>query len=97
MEIEYRKIVVEIDGIKYGLVPLGTPELKTPIESEEANLSLRSIRTLQALGVTHLEQLVLMEEAQLLSAPNFGRKSLYEIKEQLWSVCHLKIGQYRCE
>jgi len=49
----------------------------------EMELSVRSRKCLQRLGVTTIEELVAHTEAELLSTKNFGQTSLNEIKRQL--------------
>ncbi len=49
----------------------------------ELELSVRSRKALQRLGVTTLGELAMRTEAELLSIKNFGQTSLNEIKEQL--------------
>lgn len=49
----------------------------------ELDLSVRSRRTVDALGIQTLGDLTSRSEKDLLSAPNFGQTSLNEIKEKL--------------
>jgi len=49
----------------------------------ELELSVRSRRCLQRLGITTLEELVSRSEAELLAIKNFGLTSLNEIRRQL--------------
>ena len=46
-------------------------------------LSLRTSNCLKALGIKSIAELVQYSEQELLRMPNFGRKSLNEIKEEL--------------
>ena len=55
--------------------------LAKPIE--ELNLSVRSRRCMERLGVKNLRDLINMTEVQLMSAKNFGMTSLNEIKRKL--------------
>jgi len=52
---------------------------------EELNLTARTVRCLKAEGVFTLQQLQSCTEGKLLRMPNFGRKSLNEIIEQMAS------------
>jgi DNA-directed RNA polymerase subunit alpha len=49
----------------------------------EIELSVRSTNCLNAAGISHLGQLVMREEREMLEYRNFGRKSLTEIREKL--------------
>jgi DNA-directed RNA polymerase subunit alpha len=49
----------------------------------ELELSVRSRKCLQRLGITTLGELILRTEAELLATKNFGHTSLTEIKQQL--------------
>ena len=49
----------------------------------ELELSVRSRKALQRLGVTTVGELAIRSEAELLSIKNFGQTSLIEIKQQL--------------
>lgn len=55
--------------------------LALPVTSLE--VSARSQNCLRFLGVKSVRELVKFTESQILRTSNFGRKSLYEIKEQL--------------
>lgn len=50
---------------------------------DELEISVRSAYCLKSTGVCYVGQLVQKSEAELLSTPNFGRKSLNEVKEAL--------------
>jgi hypothetical protein len=54
---------------------------ETPIEMDA--LSLRTSICLKNVGITTYEKLARMSQSQLLRVPNFGRKSLNELKEAL--------------
>jgi DNA-directed RNA polymerase subunit alpha len=58
---------------------------------EDLNLSLRCMNGLKSGCIVYLGDLVKKTEAELLAAPNFGRKSLDEIKSKLSSL-ELKLG-----
>ena len=92
--MDYKNIEILIDGKRFGLVPLDVPVPIIPIDDGRAQLSVRTERTLRSLGITHFEQLTTITEAKLLREPNFGRKSLNEVREELWRLCGLKIGQF---
>jgi hypothetical protein len=53
---------------------------------DELELSVRSYRCLENYNITYIGDLVQMTEAEMLRMPNFGRKSLNEIKEVLSSM-----------
>ena len=50
---------------------------------EELELSVRSANCLKNDNITYIGDLILKSEAEMLRTPNFGRKSLNEIKEVL--------------
>ena len=68
---------------------INSPHLKKSID--ELQLSVRSMICLKTLNVNYIEDLVQKTEGQVLRTPNFGRKSLNEIKEVL-SELGLKLG-----
>jgi DNA-directed RNA polymerase subunit alpha len=53
------------------------------IRVDELELSVRSANSLMNAGIIYIGDLVQKTDAELLHAPNFGRKSLNEIKEVL--------------
>ena len=55
--------------------------LKKPID--ELELSVRSMNCLKNDGINYVEDLVQKTEGELLRTPNFGRKSLDELRETL--------------
>lgn len=61
-----------------GLPPAAPDKLISELE-----LSVRSRRCLQALGIHTLGDLVARSEAELMTIKNFGQTSMVEIKEQL--------------
>lgn len=64
------------------VIPAGNPEvLSRPVTTLE--LSVRSRKCLQRLGVSTIGELAGTSEAQLLAAKNFGQTSLNEIKNRL--------------
>ncbi|HBK33539.1 TPA: hypothetical protein DDZ06_00785 [Candidatus Uhrbacteria bacterium] len=54
---------------------------------DELELSVRAANCLQNAGIEYIFQLVERTEADMLKTKNFGRKSLYEIKEILAEMC----------
>ena len=53
---------------------------------EELELSVRSYNCLKNADIRTIRELVQKTEAEMLKTKNFGRKSLNEIKEILWSM-----------
>ena len=76
--------------------PKEIPKQKTPIEPEfnknllkkveELELSVRSMNCLKNDNIIYIGDLVQKTEPEMLRTPNFGRKSLNEIKEVLSSM-----------
>ena len=60
---------------------------------EELELSVRSANCLKNDNIVYIGDLVLKTEADMLRTPNFGRKSLNEIKEVL-SIMGLHLGMH---
>lgn len=58
---------------------------------DDLELSVRSHNCLKNDNITYIGDLVVKTEAEMLKTPNFGRKSLNEIKELLTSM-NLKFG-----
>lgn len=93
------KEILQARGLRIGEareevpVPAGVPSpagaagpadqtiLTTPIA--ELNLSMRSRKCMERLGITTIGQLVERSEEELLASRNFGRTSLTEIREKL--------------
>jgi len=63
------------------VTPDASLHLRRPIS--ELELSVRSRKCLQRLGISSLGELAMRTEAELLATKNFGQTSLNEIKEQL--------------
>jgi hypothetical protein len=63
------------------VVSINSPHLKKPVEDLE--LSVRVHHVLKNDNIIYLEDLVQKEERELLRIPNFGRKSMNELKEIL--------------
>jgi hypothetical protein len=64
---------------------------ETPIEVDD--LSIRTANCLKNEGIATYEKLARMSEAEVLRIPNFGRKSLNELKEAL--LARSQAGQQR--
>lgn len=60
---------------------------------DDLELSVRSQNCLKNDNIVYIGDLVVKSEAEMLKTPNFGRKSLNEIKELLSSM-NLKFGMY---
>ena len=58
---------------------------------DELELSIRVMNGLKSNGIDTIEDLVKLTEGEILRTPNFGRKSLNEVKEVL-SGMNLKLG-----
>ena len=85
---------------------IGTPSAASPVEAQadtnqlnryllkkvdELELSVRSANCLKNDNIIYIGDLVQKTEAEMLRTPNFGRKSLNEIKEVLASM-GLRLG-----
>jgi uncharacterized protein YjbI with pentapeptide repeats len=53
------------------------------LKVDDLKFSLRTSQCLQNDGITHIGQIVQRTEADMIRIPNFGRKSLIEIREAL--------------
>ena len=60
----------------------------------DLELTVRSTNTLRHLELKYLKDLVSLSEGDLLRTPNFGRKSLNEVKEVLAEL-NLKLNMNR--
>ena len=58
---------------------------------DELELSIRVMNGLKSNNINTIEDLVKLTEGEILRTPNFGRKSLNEVKEVL-SCMNLKLG-----
>ena len=58
---------------------------------DELELSIRVMNGLKSNNINTIEDLVKLTEGEILRTPNFGRKSLNEVKEVL-SGMNLKLG-----
>ena len=61
------------------------------IRLSDINLSVRTSNCLDRMGVTTLDELASLSDADLLRQPNFGKKSLNEVKELLATAMHLPL------
>lgn len=61
------------------------PENHLMIKVEDLEFSVRTMRTLKLAGIHTIGQLTTMSEQELMRLPNFGRRSLYEVKQMLMS------------
>ena len=71
------------------LEPVAVDVLNTSVD--ELELSVRSQNVLKNEGIKTLGELVRWSEARLLRHPNFGRKSLREVNEEL-ARFNLRLG-----
>jgi DNA-directed RNA polymerase subunit alpha len=70
-------------GVAPPPVTLGDASVHARRSISELELSVRSRKALQRLGVTTLGELAIRSEPELLAIKNFGQTSLSEIKRQL--------------
>ena len=91
-EILIRQLAIftDIDSIEgFGDVPAETaaePSLAHGMENfpiEELELGVRSYNCLKRVGIETIGDLVTKTEVELAAIPNFGRKSIEEVKETL--------------
>lgn len=84
------KIIIVHEGKVYQLCPVGhkvnakpleVPQTKTPIA--DAGFGGRTVNCLRNQNVHFLEEIFIFTEVELLRMPNFGHKSLKEVKEIL--------------
>ncbi len=76
-------------------IPQGeSAQIETPEPSEDLlklgldqlELNVRTSNTLHNMGLRTIGDLVKVTEEDLLAQQNFGRKSLYELREILWNI-----------
>lgn len=53
------------------------------MDISELEIGVRTYAALRRVGIDRVEQLLELEDEQLLAIPNFGRKSLMEVREAL--------------
>jgi DNA-directed RNA polymerase subunit alpha len=63
------------------------------LKVEDLNLTVRSMNCLKSACIVYVGDLVRKTESDLLAAPNFGRKSLQEIRDKLHSLS-LEFGMH---
>ena len=89
--IKYLSIFTDIDASELALRPDGAAaEVAAPsahgmenILIEELELGVRSYNCLKRVGIETIGDLVSKTEAELAAIPNFGKKSIEEVKETL--------------
>ena len=89
--IRYLSIFTDIDAADLALRPDGAaPEAAAPsahgmenILIEELELGVRSYNCLKRVGIETIGDLISKSEAELAAIPNFGKKSIEEVKETL--------------
>jgi hypothetical protein len=83
-EFEFDRPPPPIEPVVYPLPDdWNPPAFLSFMKVEHLELSVRSSNCLSNAGIVHLGELVTKTEEEMLYAPNFGRKSLNEIKEEL--------------
>jgi DNA-directed RNA polymerase alpha subunit len=89
--MDYQKVVVVIEGLRYALVPLDPPASKTSLDDIDMPAIARN--ALKAAGIECLEQVLEMTEVEILRKPHVGRKALNALRH----AAHQKgwwIGQF---
>ncbi|HVQ21632.1 MAG TPA: DNA-directed RNA polymerase subunit alpha, partial [Candidatus Saccharimonadia bacterium] len=89
--IRYLSIFTDIDAAELAIRPEGGgAEVAAPsahgmenILIEELELGVRSYNCLKRVGIETIGDLVAKTEAELAAIPNFGKKSIEEVKETL--------------
>ena len=76
-----RIVEPERDGVVNIISPISQQLFDTPIE--DLNLSVRTYNCLKRSNITKVGQILAMDEKDLLSVRNFGRKSYDELRDQL--------------
>jgi DNA-directed RNA polymerase subunit alpha len=80
MTVETNGAVTPEDAVAYAQLPFNPALLK---KVDELELSVRSANCLKNDNIVYIGDLIQKSEAEMLRTPNFGRKSLNEIKEVL--------------
>lgn len=90
---EYYRVLIDFDEISLLGSSSNKDELTTLLSKEivDLDLSVRSQNCLKNEGILYIGQLVQRSEADMLKTPNFGKKSLDEIKAIL-SAMGLSLG-----
>ena len=79
-----RELNTAAEGIEIGPAPVDavlSSELSIPIE--DLDLSVRSYNCLKRVGIETIGDLVSKTESELAAMPNFGKKSIEEVRETL--------------
>jgi Bacterial RNA polymerase, alpha chain C terminal domain len=91
-EFEFDRPPPPIEAVVYPLPDdWKPPAFLLFMKVEHLELSVRSSNCLSNAGIVHLGELVTKTEEEMLLTPNFGRKSLNEIKQELARV-KLRLG-----
>ncbi|HUK96135.1 MAG TPA: DNA-directed RNA polymerase subunit alpha [Gaiellaceae bacterium] len=77
----YRDGLADIDGAGEAAPPIANGMENFPIE--ELELGVRSYNCLKRVGIETIGDLVVKSESELAAIPNFGKKSIEEVKETL--------------
>jgi DNA-directed RNA polymerase subunit alpha len=77
----YRDAVADGDGVGEAAPSLAGGMENFPIE--ELELGVRSYNCLKRVGIETIGDLVVKSESELAAIPNFGKKSIEEVKETL--------------
>jgi DNA-directed RNA polymerase subunit alpha len=78
---QYRDAVADGDGVGESAPSLAGGMENFPIE--ELELGVRSYNCLKRVGIETIGDLVVKSESELAAIPNFGKKSIEEVKETL--------------
>ena len=77
----YRDGLADADGLGDAAPPIANGMENFPIE--ELELGVRSYNCLKRVGIETIGDLVVKSESELAAIPNFGKKSIEEVKETL--------------
>lgn len=79
------KHIVDIEAIEERMSVQEAPQIDSYLlrSVEELDLTVRSANCLKSENIRYIGELVRKTESELLKTPNFGKKSLNEIKEKL--------------
>ena len=73
----------DVPSIPDGVGPEGLPDERAKFPIEELELGVRSYNCLKRVGIETIGDLVMKTENELAAIPNFGKKSIEEVKETL--------------
>ena len=73
----------DVPSIPDGIGPEGLPDERAKFPIEELELGVRSYNCLKRVGIETIGDLVMKTENELAAIPNFGKKSIEEVKETL--------------